>query len=142
VHIERTGRFHLPLAPDQALPLFSPGASGAGSPAGSRSRRAPDGDSRGRRRVHDRRRRRLTFWLVLEFDRARRAARYARITPGSRLGTVQVRCRDDGQGGTEVEVSYALTSLSPAGEAVLEGMTSPAYEEMLGEWNRKIRATL
>lgn len=146
MHIERTGCFALPLSPEAAFPLFSPegerrwvagwepvalhAPQGELAQAGAVFTTAVGGE--------------LTLWLVLELDRARRAARYARITPGSRLGTVDVRCRasDRDPGATEVDVTYALTSLSPEGEAVLAALTPDAFGAMLESWNRLIRATL
>jgi hypothetical protein len=78
---------------------------------------------------------------VLGFDRERFEARYVRFTPGSRLGTVTVRCRPAGTG-TEVSVTYEMTALSPAGAATLEGMTSEAFATSLAGWEREIRTVL
>jgi hypothetical protein len=64
-------------------------------------------------------------------------ARYVRSTPGSRLGTVEIRCEPTPEGGTAARVIYDLTALSPAGRE------SPAtfeagYAEMLASWARAI----
>ena len=65
-----------------------------------------------------------TLWLTLGVDFAGGVADYVRITPGSRLGTVQVRCAPEGDG-TRVEVDYRLTSISEAGDWPCEFTTWP-----------------
>ena len=143
MHVERTGTFFLPIPPDEALPHFTPegesrwvpgwepvahhAPGGTLAAAGAVFTTAVGGET--------------TLWLVLDFERDSRHARYARITPGSRMGTVDVVCRER-PGGTEVEVTYALTSLSLEGESVLEALTEDTFAEMLADWDRKIRATL
>ena len=61
-----------------------------------------------------------TIWLLADFDREAYRSRYVRCTPGSRTGTVEVRCHALDVERTEVEVSYALTELGHEGEQALE----------------------
>jgi hypothetical protein len=141
VHIERTARFRLSTPPERALdhftpegerayvpgwdpePLHAPGGSLAAE--GAVFRTAVGGEE--------------TLWLALGLDRGAGTATYVRITPGNRLGTVRVRCRPEG-GGTEVEVTYRLTALSPAGEAALAATTPEAFAETIEGWRRDIEA--
>jgi hypothetical protein len=143
VHVERTGRFILPTPPERALSFLTPegerlwvdgwdpvahhAPDGTLSAAGAVFTTAHGGEE--------------TLWMVLAFDRAQGHARYARITPGSRLGTVDVRCRARDRG-TEVEVTYSLTSLSSGGAEKLAALTADAYREMLDDWRGKIEAIL
>ncbi|MBK1711009.1 hypothetical protein, partial [Marichromatium gracile] len=55
---------------------------------------------------------------------------------------VTVACRAFGNRCAEVEVAYALTALSPQGEAVLAEMTEAAYEGMLADWQARITRLL
>ena len=147
MHIERTGRFTLPIPPAAAFPYFSaegerrwvtgwepvplhaPGGDLA--VAGAVFSTAVGGE--------------LTLWLVLAYDRSSYVARYVRFTPGSRLGTVTVRCAPSAGGaadGTEVTVTYEMTSLSPEGAATLEAMTPEEYASSLAGWEREIRAVI
>ncbi len=139
MHVERTGSFSLTVEPDFALPLFSPegerawvagwdpeplhAPDGSLACSGAAFRTAAGGEE--------------TLWLTLRFDRAARVAEYARITPGSRLGTVRVEIQPTPDG-ARVTVTYALTALSPAGAAELEKLTPAAYEQMLADWQSKI----
>lgn len=144
MHIVRTGRFVLPLPPDEALPYFSPeGERKWVTGWEPMAHHAPDGDlARAGAVFSTSVGGELTLWLVLEFERKGRRARYARVTPGSRLGTVEVRCRPAGGDATEVEVTYEMTSLSVEGAATLEAMTPDAFAASLAGWEREIRAVL
>jgi hypothetical protein len=79
-----------------------------------------------------------TLWLVLQYDPLTGVAAYGRFTPGSRLGTVQVRCEAVDASHTHVTVTYALTALSPAGNDVLAALTPDSYAAMLAEWKDTI----
>lgn len=138
-HVDRSGEFLLDLPIGHAFLLFSPEGERAWVPgwepeylhpnhpslaAGTVFRTSHSGEE--------------TFWLVLAFSPAEGIARYCRITPGSRLGTVEVRCREDQPGHTRVQVTYDLTAVAPAGNEVLSALTPAKYEEMLHDWQRLI----
>jgi hypothetical protein len=79
-----------------------------------------------------------TIWMLVDFDLERLRSRYARCTPGSRTGLVEVACRALDDQRTEVTVSYALTALSPAGEEVLRGFEGERFVEMIDGWAQAI----
>ena len=80
-----------------------------------------------------------TVWVVVDFDLNGHRARYARITPGSRAGTVEVRLHPNESGGSTVTVKYELTALSASGNHVLT-VFDAEYSDMLKEWEALIRA--
>jgi MOSC domain-containing protein YiiM len=82
-----------------------------------------------------------TLWMVLRFSPADGVAEYARVTPGSRRGTVRASLEAAGERSTRATVSYDLTALSDEGDAALAAMTESAYAEMLGEWQQRIAET-
>jgi uncharacterized protein YmfQ (DUF2313 family) len=47
-----------------------------------------------------------------------------------------------GHESTRATISYDLTALSDAGDAVLAAMSETAYREMLSDWERRIAVTL
>jgi len=79
-----------------------------------------------------------TLWMVTRFSPAGGVAEYARVTPGSRHGTVRVALEATGPASSRATVSYDLTALSDAGNSVLASMTEAAYVEMLRDWERRI----
>ncbi len=64
------------------------------------------------------------------------------IVPKSRLGTVAVRRRGVAGEGTQVEVTYALTGLSDAGNRVLASVTEDVHTRMMSDWQKRITAVL
>jgi hypothetical protein len=81
-----------------------------------------------------------TLWLVISFDPAAGRVDYARVTPGSRIGTVGVRARATGERSTEAEITYRMTSLSAEGNQKLLEMTPEGFLAMLQRWEAAIRA--
>ena len=78
------------------------------------------------------------YWVVVDYDDEALHARYARIAPETRAGTVEVFARDDGAGATEVEVTYELTALADAGNEQLAEFDGTAFDRMLRDWERMI----
>jgi len=75
----------------------------------------------------------LTFWGLVDYDPQRYRARYARVTPASRFGFVEVACTAQG-GGTRVQVTYTFTALTDAGNAFLEQFSEAAFGKMIDGW--------
>jgi hypothetical protein len=136
----RTGTLHVAAAPADAFPLFTapgerlwvPGWAPVIVGGGNGLERGSvwltgEGDEH-------------TIWLVVDYDPEKLHARYARITPASRAGTVEVTARPDGSGETSVEVAYDLTALSEEGNEALGDFDEANYEKMMLEWERLIEA--
>lgn len=81
-----------------------------------------------------------TWWTVVDFDPAAHHARYSRVTPASRMGLVDVRCRGVADGATEVTVCYEMTALNAAGETALKAYEGATYAEMIEGWKRLVEA--
>lgn len=79
-----------------------------------------------------------TVWFMTEFTREPYRARYARVTPGSRWGFVDVECKPVGEGKTQVRVTYELHALSPAAEGLLKGFEPAPFAAMIDDWKRRI----
>lgn len=84
----------------------------------------------------------LTLWSCLAWEPAAHHVRYARVTPASRFGFVDVRCMALDAGRTEAVVTYTFTALNDAGEAWLDTLTAPAFAAMIDVWRAKIDAWL
>lgn len=83
-----------------------------------------------------------TLWTVVDYDEAGHYARYSRVTPGSRSVLVEVRCTALGPAETRVDVHYALTGLSDAGNQTIRTFVGEAYVAMIEEWRRLILASM
>jgi hypothetical protein len=137
--IVHTGTVHVTAAPGDAFPLFTAPGEKVWVP-GWDPVFVGDGDGLRRGSVwltndgEDR-----TVWLVVDYDPDKLHARYARVTPASRAGTVEVTARPDGSGGTRVEVTYDLTALSADGNEMLADFNNDYFAKMMREWERLIR---
>ncbi len=81
-----------------------------------------------------------TLWMVLEYDVEDGCLGYARVTPGSRLGTVMLDIEPIDDTSCWVTVCYELTALSDAGNELLGRFTQRAFEEMCADWEARIAA--
>ena len=83
----------------------------------------------------------ITFWTIMQIDRATGAAVYSRVTPGRHAGMVRVWCVDASTGRSTVEVSYDM-SLLGNDPSVLDTYADPAFGAMLAEWSAAIAASM
>jgi hypothetical protein len=135
VRIVCTGEIRVPLAPEDAVELFTAeGERRWAGPEWNPTYPADDDDTVFRTDAHGQ----ATVWVTVE--RAARVRRYARVAAGVDAGTVTVRCRPDGAG-TVAEVTYELTALTPYGDARLHHFAAD-YEEFLAGWERAIAAAV
>lgn len=81
-----------------------------------------------------------TTWVVVERDQGRRIS-YARLTPGSRAGTVTVTLEGRPGGDSAVRVTYELTALSAAAEHELDEFAA-GYDDYLRSWEEAIAGHL
>ncbi|TDC83043.1 SRPBCC family protein [Actinomadura sp. 7K507] len=81
-----------------------------------------------------------TTWVVLERERGRRIS-YARVTPGSRAGTVTVLLDEDGEGHSIVNVIYDLTALTPHAADELRRFAA-GYPAFLRSWQDAITQSI
>ena len=116
----------VPLAPERALSLFTPVGERAWAPgwdpvfpAGEQG----DGAASGTVFLTG-----ASTWVVV--DREPDRVRYARVTPGVRAGTIEVRLRADG-GETLADVTYETTALS-----------DEPFDPDIARWEEEISAAL
>jgi hypothetical protein len=134
------GGFELPVAPAEALRLFTPegerrwagpawdpeyaiaGAEADDTAPGTVFWTESDGGN--------------ATWIVL--DRGEHFVRYARIAPGRVAGTIAVACEPSGEG-CRVRVRYDATSIGPDGVAFVQELES-GFDGFMAEWRRAVLA--
>jgi hypothetical protein len=135
--IVRSGTLHVDLPPEQALMLFTAPGEKLWVDEWDPVILSGDGLEKGSvfvTEAHEK-----TIWLVIEFDPEALHARYARVAPESRAGTVDVHLAADEGGGSLVTVTYELTGLTAKGNRMLEAMDDAAYARMMRDWEAAIR---
>ncbi len=137
-NVTHTGSLHVDAPPEQSIHLFTAPGEILWADGWQPVILSGDGTEKGTVFVttHNEE---LTIWVVLDFDPENFHSRLSRVTPSMRAGTVEVFVRSDGQGGSNVDVSYALTALSEAGNRDLADFDAQNYSEMMTEWENEIR---
>ncbi len=116
----------VPVPADRALHLFTPVGERAWAPGWDPvfpAGEAGDGAAPGTVFLTG-----ASTWIVI--DREARRVRYARVTPGVRAGTVEVRLRPDGAE-TLADVTYVTTALAGA-----------PFDPDLAHWEQAIAAAV
>lgn len=135
MHVEHTGELRFAAPPDAVFPLFTPEGERRWAP-GWDPRWLHASDVEGvfttNNGGED------TVWMVLELDARARRAKYLRMTPGSRVGVVEVACVAAEGVETIVRVTYRMTSLTEDGESKLAAFDAAAYAEMMAEWEWRV----
>jgi hypothetical protein len=75
-----------------------------------------------------------TLWTCLLWRPHQHHVRYLRVTAGSRVAFVDVRCLSDGPARTLARISYAYVALSESGRAIIGSMSHESFSEMIDEW--------
>ena len=84
----------------------------------------------------------VTLWACTEWDPDALHVTYARVTPTSRFGFVDVSCRPLDDRTTEAVIVYSFTALNEAGESFLAHMTPSAYDALMDDWQSAINRYL
>jgi hypothetical protein len=142
-HVTRSGSFRLPASPHAVFPFFSPEGERAWAPGWEPEYLHPRHGSPVRGLVfrtaaggeH-------TVWVLLRYDRGACEAEYVRVVPGSRIGTVEVRCQPAPGHETDVSVTYRLTALTDEGNETLSRFSEETFARMLEEWRAALTRVL
>jgi hypothetical protein len=79
-----------------------------------------------------------TLWSCIEWNPSHYRVRYARVTPSSRFGFVEVKCKEVALEQTEVSVDYTFTALTEQGNTDLANLTDDAFSQMIETWRVQI----
>ena len=79
-----------------------------------------------------------TIWMMVRHEPAAGLVEYVRCTPASRIGRVLVHCTPMDASRTRVNVVYALTGLTEAGNELIRGLDDAHYREFIDSWDKAI----
>lgn len=143
-HIQRSHSIRVAAAIDVVFPLFEPLGERAWVPGWSPNMLYPPSGTAQQGTVFttDATGEATTLWSIADYDAEQHYVRYARVTPGSRFGWVEVMCSTVSAGTTDVRVSYTFTALSEAGNAYLDAMTEEAFAAYIESWRTALAACI
>lgn len=134
------GTVSVPLAPAQAIELFTPSGERQWAHGWDPTFPAPVADETEPGTVFETDSHGPLTWVVVGRE-PDHSIRYAVVAPGIRAGTVEVVCAGDETGATTATVTYDMTALSETGERWLAEFAD-RYDAYLGHWGRAIATTL
>jgi hypothetical protein len=144
-HVQRSHGFRLDMPPTRAFDLFTPRGERAWVPGWDPVFLCPADGSLRRGATfltQDEGEPSPTIWLVTDLDVERLRVSYARLTPTSRAGQVDVEVTTHPRGGSRVQVSYAYTALTEAGNAYLADFTDEYYRGYIESWRDLIESSM
>ena len=127
--------FDLPIAPDRALPLFTPKGEESWVPGWAPHYITPENGDTVRGMIFttgagaDQ-----ILWTCLDYAPEEGHARYFRAVPGNRISIVEVHCVSDGDAGSRVTVSYAHASLGEAGDEFIRAQSTQGFAAEIDQW--------
>ena len=79
-----------------------------------------------------------TVWIMTRYDPRAGLVDFTRVTPGSRACLIHLAVSPATGGRSHVDIEYAHTSLTPAGDAYLKTWTSEAFLDAMVFWERSM----
>ena len=141
--VVRSHAFLLPLPPAEAFRYFEPEGERAWAPGWEPHYVHPrDGAAETDMVFTTSAGGEATIWSIIRHDPQAGVLEYLRVTPGSRVARVSVRCEDAEGGHTRVSVTYVYTGLDEAGNAYIRAMDEGAYRQFIESWATAILAAL
>lgn len=136
-----THRIRVGLPPEQAFELFTPSGETRWVPGWEPRFPRPGPDDTVPGTVFETAADgRVTTWVVIAREAGRRVA-YARVTPGSHAGTVEVTLTPAPAGGSDVTVTYQLTGLGGTSAPDLAEFAA-GYPAFIDSWQEAIATAL
>lgn len=80
------------------------------------------------------------IWLVKRYLPERWRVEYYRVEPGDKVGAVSVKCEQNQDLSTRVEVTYKYTPLSEKGQVFVENFTAEQYAQFIAGWQTQLEA--
>lgn len=140
LHVSRSGSIHLSSAPARVFPLFEPlgemqWAQGWEPrmlyPAAGKARIGMVFTTQHPGETD-------TTWTIAAYDAERFHITYVRLTPGSRLGVIEITCAAAGKHACQATVTYIFTALGEDGNAYIAAFSEDHYAAYMADWEQAI----
>jgi hypothetical protein len=143
-HLTRTQNIHLSASPDRVFPLFDPIGEKQWADGWEPEIMYPLSGEVEEGMVftigsHDEVQ---VIWTILAFDAAKWEISYLRVTPGSHVAIIDIRCEDNLNETTRASISYTFTALTEQGNDYVTRFTGPHYQEWMSMWEKAINYSL
>lgn len=138
-HIERRHTILVPLPVENAFPLFTPAGEKLWLAEWAPEFLHPaDGRTETGMVFRTNHGGEETLWSCIGFKPEQHRIRYVRVSPATRFATLSVHCTAASPATTRVEITYAITALTPDGMRMLDAMTPVEFARNIEQWAEKI----
>ena len=79
-----------------------------------------------------------SIWTMPVYDQTAFHLAYLQVTPGSRVGHIDIHCQEAPGGTTDASVTYTFTALNAQGNEYTAKFTEAHYQAMMAMWERAI----
>jgi hypothetical protein len=83
-----------------------------------------------------------SYWIVTRYEPADGRIAMVRVTPGITVCQLDFAVEPRGAGGTDLSITYTLTSIGPEGDARVAAFDGAAWSEFMATWEREMRGQL
>ncbi len=134
--ITRTQTIHLPAAPDEVFPLFSPLGETRWEPDWSPTMLYPASGAAQVGTVFTTQHadEPVKIWTIIDYDPEQTRISYLNVAPTSHLTRIDITCAATGPQATSACVNYTLTALTPHGATYLDRFTGDYYRAYIASW--------
>ncbi|XOV78559.1 MAG: hypothetical protein ACFHVJ_16700 [Aestuariibacter sp.] len=140
--VSRTSSLELSMSPEQALPLFTAPGEILWEPGWDPTILSGNGFDQGTTWLTQNGTS-MTYWHVSKYDKDNNEAIYTLVTPDVKMGTVSIAISANEKGGSEVLVTYNLTSLGNAGDLLLLSQYSEEqFPKFIAQWKDWIASSM
>jgi hypothetical protein len=78
------------------------------------------------------------IWVTTRYEPHSFQIEFVKVTPGFTVGKIEIRLWQNAEGGSDAEITYSYTALSPAGEAFMAGFTAAHYQHFMRQWENEL----
>lgn len=138
--ITRTQTIHLPAAPAEVFPLFSPLGETSWEPDWNPTMLYPASGAAqvGTVFTTQHASEPAKIWTIISYDPDQTTISYLNVAPTSHLTRIDITCAATGPQTTSADVSYTFTALTPDGSAYLDSFTEDHYRAYIASWETAI----
>lgn len=72
-----------------------------------------------------------SIWVMTSFDTDRHRLEIVKVTPGMTVGRISIALKESESGGTDAEVVYKYTAISPDGEEFVRGYSDDFFRRFM-----------
>jgi len=76
------------------------------------------------------------IWLVKRYEPENHLVQFYKVEPGEKIGIIEVRCFEQNESQTKVQVTYEYIGLSRTGNEFISTFSASAYKAFIAEWKR------